>query len=76
MMCRSLFLGHPLGKVFSRQQSCIFLTFPRKQDLTFHKFSAKKNGDSLHEMSNPVFWENVYNKDILHEMSNPVFWEK
>ena len=29
--------------------------FPRKQDLTFH---AKVSiGDTLHEMSNPVFWE-------------------
>ena len=29
-----------------------FLLFPRKQILLFHA-----NGDNLHEMSNPVFWE-------------------
>ena len=44
---------HAMGW-FSRQQiDDIFLIFPRKQDLIFQA----NLGDSLHEMSNPVFWE-------------------
>ena len=33
-----------------------FLFFPRKQDLTCHANCLP--GDNLHEMSNPVSWEN------------------
>ena len=40
-----------LGKISSRW---LFLIFSRKQDLTFH---ANQTGDSLQEMSNPVFWK-------------------
>ena len=40
-----------MGKFSRRQIDYIFLTFPRKQDLTVH---AK--WDNFHEMPNPVFW--------------------
>ena len=45
-----------LGKIFSRPhfESFFFFIFPRKQDLA-------SLGDNLHEMPNPVFWENKKN---------------
>ena len=50
LKCSSLTLS-TLSKNFSRQHfEIFFLSFPEKQDLN--------NGDNLHEMSNPVFWEN------------------
>ena len=42
-----------------------FLIYPRKQDLSFHM--QKSIGDSLHEMSNPVFWKNQYFKMLPAE---------
>ena len=39
---------HSLGKYSRRQIDNIFLTFPRKQPTV----------DNLHEISNPVSWEN------------------
>ena len=45
-----------LGKIFSRQHfEIFFLIFPGKQDLTFMQIVSW--GDTLHEMSNPVYWE-------------------
>ena len=42
-----------LGKNFSRKHfEIFFLRFPRK------RFNVS-NGDDLHEMSKPVFWEKV-----------------
>ena len=67
MVCKRGFnLYHSMGK-FSRQQiDHTFLSFPRKQNLTF---LCKL---SLLEMSNSVFWD----RDSLHEMLNSLFWEK
>ena len=63
-----------LGKIFSRRHTDFFLIFPRNHNLTFHAnflhyfflFSLKSghfmqivsNGDNLHILSSPVFWEN------------------
>ena len=49
-----------------------FLFFPENR--IRHFMQIVSIGDNLHEMSNPVFWENT--GDNLHEVSNPVFWEK
>ena len=45
-----------LGKNFSRRHFEIFsYCFPRKQDLTLKQIFSL--GDSLYEVSDPVFWE-------------------
>ena len=46
--------------LFSRKQD---LTFQKKQDLTFHTVSS---GDSLHEMSNPIFSKKKEKKNITN----------
>ena len=61
----SINLDHSLG---SRRQFgdifLIFSPFPRKQDLTFLQIISI--GDNLHEMSNPVSWENMKIISICH----------
>ena len=60
LMCPNRLTLSILAKIFSRQHiEVCFLIFPRKQDLTFH--ASVSNGDNLHEMSSPVFWENKKN---------------
>ena len=50
-----------LGKNFSRRYfEIFFLFFPRKQDLSFYA-NCIRNGDNLHNVSNPVSWKNIIN---------------
>ena len=46
-----------LGKVFSRQHIEIFFLFFLENKI-WHFMQIVSNGDNLHEISNPIFWEN------------------
>ena len=64
--CASYYLGFltlcMLGKSSADYSLMFFFFFSIKYDLTFRAtFSI---GDSLHEMSNPVFWEENKNNNI------------
>ena len=53
-----------LGKIFSRcDVEIFFLFFPGNRILHFMKIVS--NGDNVHEMSNPVSWENKKNMTSL-----------
>ena len=45
-----------LGKIFSRRHYEIFLVFSPENRIWYF-MQIVSNGDNLHEMSNPVFWE-------------------
>ena len=57
-----------LGKIFSRRHFEIFFLFSKKTG-----FKVSCNGDNLHVMSKPVFWENK--KDIIN-MSSSEFGQR
>ena len=53
-----------LGKNFSRQHFEILFLFFRENRVRHFK-QIFSNRDNLHEMSNPVFWENKKNINLL-----------
>ena len=57
-----------LGKYFSRRHfEIFFLSFPENK--IWHFMQTVSNGDNLHEISNPVFWEN---KKYITNLSSAV----
>ena len=90
MKCQILFSGKIIKMTsICRHDEILFLIFFFSQN-TIGEFM--QTGDNLHELSNPVFWENnkkkpsichllnkprvISNGDNLHEMSNHVYCKK
>ena len=53
-LCCALWVNFSADKIVN-----YFSYFSQKTDLTLHANCLHSTGDNLHEMSNPVFWNNI-----------------
>ena len=54
--------------IFSKHFEILFAFFP--EDMLWYFMHIVSNGDNLHEMSNPVFWERIRKLSFIFRMLN------